>query len=204
MVITITGRKGGIGKTTTAVHLAAYLQTQAATLLVDGDPNDSALTWASRESFPFPTIDAAAVQTQLQQHRYNYVVVDTKAHPEPEDIRVLVDNCDLLVLPSRPSFLDLHALLQTVQTLEQFQANYKVLFTMVRPPKRTDRHTRRITARDFLNQEGIPVFETEIQQLAVFEEAPDQGLLVKNFAGAIAQKAWFSYQALGQEIQQAM
>lgn len=204
MVITITGRKGGIGKTTTAIHLAAYFQTQGSTLLVDGDPNDSALMWAGRERLPFQTVDASGVQTHLQQHRYDYVVVDTKAHPEPEDIRVLADNCDLLVLPSRPSFLDLHALLQTVRTLEHYQAKYKVLLTMVRPPKRTDRHTRRITAREFLLQEGIPVFETEIQQLAAFEEAPDHGAVVKDFAGPIAQKAWQSYQALGQEIQQEM
>lgn len=204
MVITITGRKGGIGKTTTAVHLAAYFQTQGSTLLVDGDPNDSALTWASRNLFSFQTVDSSAVKTHLQQQRYDYVLIDTKAHPEPEDIQVLADNCDLLVLPTRPSFLDLHALLQTVSNLEQLQTNYKVLLTMVRPPKRTDKHTRRITARDFLNHEDIPVFEAEIQQLAVFEEAPDQGELVKDFTGAIAQKAWSSYRALGQEIKQEM
>ena len=204
MVITITGRKGGIGKTTTAVHLAAYFQTEGSTLLVDGDPNDSAFTWTARNTFPFKTIDSSTVECHLQQQRYDSIVVDTKAHPEPEDIQVLADSCDLLVLPTRPSFLDLHALLQTVQTLEHLQANYKVLLTMVRPPKRTDKHTRRITARDFLHQERVPVFETEIQQLAVFEEAPDQGLLVKDFAGAIAQKAWSSYQALGQEIKQEM
>ena len=201
MVITITGRKGGIGKTTTAVHLAAYFQTQGSTLLVDGDPNDSALMWSRGNGFPFQTIDAAEVQNHLEQHCYDCLVVDTKAHPEPEDIQVLADNCDLLILPSRPSFLDLHALLQTVQVLEQLQANYRVLLTMVRPPKRTDKHTRRMTAREFLQREGIPVFETEIQQLVVFEEAPDRGLLVRQFSGSWAEKAWESYQQLGAEIQ---
>ena len=42
MFITVASYKGGVGKTTTAVHLAAYLQTLAATLLIDGDPNRSA------------------------------------------------------------------------------------------------------------------------------------------------------------------
>ena len=37
MIITVTSYKGGVGKTTTAIHLAAYLQTLAPTLLVDGD-----------------------------------------------------------------------------------------------------------------------------------------------------------------------
>lgn len=38
----------------------------------------------------------------------------------------------------------------------------------------------------------------------MFLEALDQGLLVKDFAGAIAQKVWSSHQALGQEIKQEM
>ena len=38
MYITVTNYKGGVGKTTTAVHLAAYFQRLAPTLLIDGDP----------------------------------------------------------------------------------------------------------------------------------------------------------------------
>jgi chromosome partitioning protein len=48
MIITITALKGGVGKTTTAIHLAAYLETNLPTLLVDVDKNRSALVW-SRE-----------------------------------------------------------------------------------------------------------------------------------------------------------
>ncbi len=57
MVISLVGYKGGVAKTTSAVHLAAYLQQFAPTLLVDGDPNRSGLHWARNALLPFKVID---------------------------------------------------------------------------------------------------------------------------------------------------
>ncbi|MGB5710374.1 MAG: ParA family protein [Waterburya sp.] len=57
MIVTIASFKGGVGKTTTAVHLAAYLANQSTTLLIDGDPNRSATRWAERGGLPFQVVD---------------------------------------------------------------------------------------------------------------------------------------------------
>jgi len=57
MFVTVASYKGGAGKTTTAVHLAAYLQRHAPTLMIDGDPNRSATRWAKRGSMPFTIAD---------------------------------------------------------------------------------------------------------------------------------------------------
>ena len=57
MIVTVASFKGGVGKTTSAVHIAAYFQKRAATMLVDGDLNRSATKWAKRGSFPFQVID---------------------------------------------------------------------------------------------------------------------------------------------------
>jgi chromosome partitioning protein len=57
MLITIASFKGGVAKTTTAVHLAAYLQDRSPTLLIDGDPNRSATGWSRRGHLPFKVVD---------------------------------------------------------------------------------------------------------------------------------------------------
>ena len=59
MIITITGYKGGIGKTTTAVHLTAFLHRHAgSTVLVDGDINRSATSGSPDMKVCIAGIDA--------------------------------------------------------------------------------------------------------------------------------------------------
>src|SRR5207248_3848873 len=103
MILTVAGFKGGVGKTTTAIHFAAYLQDTAPTLLIDGDPNRSATTWARANRLPFKVID----ERQAARHagQYEHIVIDTKARPEREDLRALAEGCDLLIVPTKPDAL---------------------------------------------------------------------------------------------------
>jgi hypothetical protein len=57
MIITIASFKGVVSKTTTAVHLAAYLQKRSPTLLIDGDPNRSATGWSRPGQLPFKVVE---------------------------------------------------------------------------------------------------------------------------------------------------
>ena len=103
MIITVASFKGGVGKTTTAVHLAAYMQEDAPTLLIDGDPNRSASGWNKRGGLPFKVVDER--QAARFARDYEHIVIDTQARPSLEDLEALVDGCDLLIIPTTPDAL---------------------------------------------------------------------------------------------------
>lgn len=194
MIITVASFKGGVGKTTTAVHLAAYMNNLAPALLVDGDQNRSAMTWATPGKLPFKVVTDVQMAKYIRD--FEHIIIDTQARPTKEDLEELADSCDLLILPTTPKALDLDALLRTVDTLQNMQANFKVLLTIVPPaPSQSGKE-----ARELLHSEGIPAFDAEIRRLVAFERAPLEGVIVKDYADPRAETAWKGYQALGQEI----
>ena len=107
MIITVASFKGGVAKTTSAIHLAAYLQKRGPTLLIDGDPNRSASGWAKRGSLPFKVIDER--QAARFARDFAHVIIDTEARPSEEDLKALADGCDLLIIPTTPDALSLDA-----------------------------------------------------------------------------------------------
>ena len=113
MIIPVASFKGGVGKTTTAVHLAAYLQKKAPALLVDGDANCSATVWGKQGKLPFKVVDER--QAARYAREYEHIIIDTKARPEEDDLKALADGCDLLVIPTTPDMLALDALMLTVK-----------------------------------------------------------------------------------------
>ena len=191
-ILTVTGYKGGVGKSTTAVHLATYFSSLGRTVLVDGDPNRTALAWSDRGSLPFTVADERQAMRIVSSSEY--VIIDTPARPDSDDLKELAKGCDLLILPTAPDVLSLQPMLETARDLGS--AHYKALLAIVPtyPSKEGE------TMRKELREGGIPVFDTMIRRSAGFPKAALAGIPLRDLSGNRARVAWNDYKKLGNEI----
>jgi chromosome partitioning protein len=197
-ILTVTGYKGGIGKSTTAFHIAAYFSDIGKTVLVDGDPNRTAVKWAGRSSEPLPFTVVDQRQAMRLASEAEFLIIDTPARPNSDDLKELAKGCELLILPTSPDVVSLEPMLETARDLEN--AKYRALITLVPPhPSREGE-----LMRDDLRQEGIPVFETMIRRTVGFAKAALAGRPIRDIEDTRTRAAWEDYKALGDEIRKLL
>jgi chromosome partitioning protein len=195
MIITVASYKGGVGKTTTAVHLAAYMNRRAPTLLIDGDPNRSATGWTKRGELPFRVVDERQAAPYAKE--FKHIVIDTEARPDADDLRALCDGCDLLIVPTTPDALALEALMLTVEALRKIKsASYRILLTLIPPRPSRDGDEARAT----LHARKLPLFKAEIHRYVAFQKAALAGVPVFAVHDPRAAIAWSDYEQAGKEL----
>src|SRR3954463_4477256 len=186
-VLAVVNRKGGTSKTTTAVFLAHALHEQGRTvLLVDADPQASALNWSETAAavggagvpFPGSVLPTRELHKQLPDvigNRFEVVVID----PPPLEERVgivasALRLATLAVVPVAPTPIEYQRLSQVREVVEDTAAfrhdgnpvPVAVLFTRV-IPRATSTHIYREQAA----QDGFFCFETAIGRLERFAQA---------------------------------
>lgn len=128
MIIGVLNQKGGVGKTTIAVNLAVtFALSGRRVLLVDADPQGSALAWSSaREGEPlFPVIGMAkpTLHRDLPAVARDYDMVFIDGAPRVNDLgRAAIIASDLVIVPIQPSPYDVWAAVETVQLMREAQA----------------------------------------------------------------------------------
>jgi chromosome partitioning protein len=181
MIIGILNQKGGVGKTTLAVNLAAALQRQGGrVLLIDADPQGSALDWAAaREGPPLFAVvglPRATVHKEIAVigQGYDHIVID--GPPRVTDLaRSAIMASDLVLIPVQPSPYDIWAADEVVKLIEEarvYKENLKSVFAVNRKIANT------AIGRDVgeaLAAYPLPVLKAFVTQRVVFAEAVAQG-----------------------------
>jgi chromosome partitioning protein len=183
--------KGGVGKTTLAVHFAYFLHEtlQEKVVLLDGDPISSSLRWHKRgQGFPFSVVPLGEAYEQG-----DWLVVDTEAHPSRQDIERIAAQVDVVVLPVTN--------IESLETAVEIQpllgsASRVALINMAPPFPQRDGQEMRMA---LLNQ-GLAVASTLVRRSKAYETAKLEGTSTYYCSNRLGKAVWFEFDALAREV----
>jgi chromosome partitioning protein len=134
-VLALVSQKGGSGKTTLALHLAVEAARRGErVLLIDLDPQASAMKWADRRQPSAVDIDVSseqparleAVLKAAEGQGYTTAVVDTAPNADQAALRA-ARAAHVVLVPCRPSILDLDAIGATLEVCQLAKINASVV-----------------------------------------------------------------------------
>ena len=184
MIVSLLNQKGGVGKTTLAVHIASALALRGhRVLLVDADPQGSALDWsASRQTdalFPVVGLPTKNLHREIMPHLPNYDDIVIDGPPRVNELtRAAIIAADIVLVPVQPSPYDVWAAKEIVDLLSEasvFKSDQKSAFVINRKIVNT------AIGRDVaeaLADYALPVFAASISQRVAFAESAAQGSTV--------------------------
>lgn len=116
-------RKGGVGKTTLAAHVAVVASASGKVVLVDTDPQGSLSQWwqdreADTPSLMETTIGKLPRELAQVENQDGWVIVDTPAF-DSGIVSQVIALADMVVIPVKPSPHDLRGVAVTVEAVKK-------------------------------------------------------------------------------------
>lgn len=179
--IALISQKGGAGKTTLAVHLAAAAAERGRVLLMDVDPQGSAMEWANRRGDKAPDVMAAHPATmgkEIERARadgYDLVILDTAPHADHVALQA-ARAADMVVVPCRPATFDIAAISATLDLCKL--ANKRSIVVLNAAPIRSKVVEE---AADAVRERGGTVSPVVIRQRVAFQHCLIDGRTAGEF-----------------------
>jgi len=192
MIIVIAATKGGVGKSTIATNLAAVdVNAGHDSILVDADRQGSAAAWSEvRDSSPalvrVPTVQkyGKGLLNELRElnKKYDNVFVDVGGR-DSEEMRAALLAGDLLLIPTRPSQVDVWSLPKIIEVVTDAQyVNPTLRYSFVVNGAHTSPNVKDAEEINELLTD-YPVCKTVIHHRRAFAKAPVQGMSVVDMKG---------------------
>ncbi|MDX2086360.1 MAG: ParA family partition ATPase [Kofleriaceae bacterium] len=188
-IIALLAEKGGAGKTTIAVNIAAELHARGQrVLLVDADPQGTALAWAGiggERGLSLPTTiamgDNLRAQLPAASAGYDWTVVDLPGRVSKRAVGALMV-ADAALLPCSPSPADAWALVSTAELLGEARELRPDLQAAV-VLNRSDRTAIGASTREAVAGLGLPMLAATLGDRVAYREALAAGQGVTKYAG---------------------
>lgn len=177
IALSIVSQKGGAGKTTLAIHLAAAATAAGyVAVLIDTDPQATAAAWgdwrggADPEIVTAPPARLAKTLDDAAKLGAEIAVIDTPPHADTA-AREAVRAADLVLIPCRPRAFDLHAI-QATGDLASFGGKQAFVVFNATPPRAAALYA---DARDLVEKMGLHVAPVTLADRAAYHHSTAAG-----------------------------
>ena len=180
-IIAVVGNKGGTGKTTLALNLAAGLARDGRVVLVDADPQQSAYQWRliGGERAGLPTVIAAAhglkATVTALAATYRQVVIDCPPSIKAPQTDAALRLADHALIPVQPSPMDLWATAHIARTIERLRGENPRLRALIVMSQVEPRTTLSRLLPEVVAELDLPVAATALQRRSIHRQCVLEG-----------------------------